>query len=249
MQVRLIPLLILFLIVACSNTEDTSGRNNEPSDNTTAQKKNSIYNDTLIQQNKSCSIPDSNMFMLKQVDKTISKEDVFTVRQFKNLSREQVKSWLAIPQEKKYPIETDFKYFKAVSFQKETPKYYSILLMMVSNITEDYLIGEEQVLVTTDKSGKYIDGLPVSYLKNLGNFGAELDTARRYYIFSTEARSKFSGDTIKVYELMDISQKAENEPRTDKDIWQELYETIYLIQPDGKIAMIRERKKIKEEHE
>lgn len=241
-------LFILFLLIACSNTESTNEQQSESAVNytsTEAQKNNTANTATeTLAQNKSCCVPDSNIFSLKHINKTLNHEDNLVFGNLKNLNQKQVDAWLKPFTERfDYYKSVDVKaeYCKAISFQKKTEQYFSLLLMITF---ADASI--EQLLVNIGNSGKFIDGLQVAYQRNLSNWDAELDSARGIYIMTTDRRTKFSGDTIIIYELQNVSPKGVNEPHTDKDVWDELYETIYLIQPDGKIAEIRGRKKITE---
>ncbi len=201
-----------------------------------------LYQDT--NKHKDTCIPDSNMFLLRRINGTISRDEVLKVKRFKNLNQTQINAWIMpIPNRNDYIIESAMEQHKAVSFQNKAKNYYSILLMQVDNITKEYVMGE-QFLVTVDNSGKYIDCLPVSYIKNLSNSEVELDTTRNLYKFSTNTKSLFNGDTVKVMQLSSVSNMLDS--HEEKDYWEELYETIYFIQSDGKIMMIGERKKIKD---
>ena len=240
-------LLILFFLVACGNNVSTSQKQYKLTVSSTSaeiEKDGDLEISNTYTQNKSCCIPDSNIFFLKQINSTIDKNDILIVRKLKNLDQEQIEAWInPIPEKEKYRIESEFKYYKAVSFQKRISKYSVVLLMMVEDMGEDYVTAE-QVLITVDSSGKYIDGIPVSYLKNLSNSSIELDSIKNVYIFSTDVSSTFIGDTIKVYQVVDVSKSPD--PHTDEAIWHELYETIYLIQPDGEISIARESKKLRD---
>ena len=118
--------------------------------------------------------------------------------------------------------------------------------MMIEDLQYDFVL-EEQMLITIDNNGKYINGLPVYYLKNLSNSDVEKDSTNGLYQFSTETRSYFSGDTVKVYQLVEVANTPY--PNSNDDYWQELYETIYLINPQGRIGIVRERKKIEDERD
>lgn len=223
--------LIFSLFAACSN----------------AQSKNDVKKNKVVPAGNTCCIPDSNLFSLKRVDKTLGRDDIFTIKQLKNLTKEQVKAWIApIPAKDRHNIETTYKYYKAASFQKRTGNYSSVLLMMIEEIANDYVI-EQQVLITVDNKGKYINGLPVSYLKNLSNSDVEMDSTKGTYQFSMNTRSQFIGDTIKVQQLVDVGKTPQ--PHSSEDTWQEVYETIYVINPQGKIVLVRDRRKIADERE
>lgn len=180
-----------------------------------------IVNEINKQQKRPSIIPDSSLFFQKKTSNTINANNGSILNSFTNLSQEQIINWLKpLTTEIGYDISLDTAYFKAISFQKKTKKYTSVLLMMLNETSN------EQFLVTIDSVGKYIDGLSVFSLKNLSNSDVIEDSVRKVYIFSTDSRSKFDDDTIKVYHLADVSQKAK--PHLETDVWQELCETIYI---------------------
>lgn len=197
--------------------------------------------------NKISFIPDSNVFVLKRINETIKREDVLRIQSLKNLNPKQIDAWIKpIPNRNDYIIESSVELYKAVSFQKKAEKYSSIILMQVDNIEKDKIIGE-QFLVTIDNNGKYIDCLPVSYIKNRSNSEVELDTARSIYIFTTNTKSLFNGDTIKVIQLSTVSNMPDS--HEEKDYWEELSEILYLIKEDGKIVLFRNKQKLKDNRE
>lgn len=239
---------LLFMYVSCSNTESHKDiKESSLLSKSTAPipgKKSTTFS---IGDNKTCCVPDPNMFLLKPAENTVSQDSVSLIRQLKDLNKEQVKAWTnPIPKKNRYNIELQYQYFKAVGFQKKTDHYSLILLMMAETIEDHYAMGQQN-LITVDNNGKYIDGIPVCYLKNLSNSDAEIGSPSGLYQFSTRTHSHFSGDTIKVYQLVSVSEI--EDPHSDTDEWDETYETLYIVNPKGKIEMIRKPKKIADERD
>lgn len=87
--------------------------------------------------------------------------------------------------------------------------------------------------------------MPVLYLQNLSNSAVQVDSTKGLYQFSMDTRSRFNGDTVKVYQLVDVGKTSQQQGSTAT--WQEIYETIYLINPEGIKGVICEWKKIRDE--
>ncbi|WP_314005523.1 hypothetical protein [Xanthocytophaga flava] len=248
MKSGLNSLFILFVFVAC-NTQESN----------TTIKKDSVFNKSIDQSlskksiavgsanTKTCCIPDPDLFLLKPAEKTMNNDSLAFIRLCKDLNKEQVKAWIdPIPEKDRYNIELRFQYFKAVAFQKKTNNYSTILVMMIESFWDDFVI-QQQNLITVDPTGKYIDGIPVCYIKNLSNSDPEVGSPSGLYQFSTRTHSYFSGDTIKVYQLVSVAKT--EDPKLDTDEWDESYETLYRVNPEGKIEMIRKPKKIADERD
>jgi len=184
-------------------------------------------------------VPNSAIFLLKNISGTISKEDTLTIRKLTTLNKEQIEAWInPIPNKEDYSFEYVVDY-KAVSLLKETSEYYLLLLMQCE---EDAAVNA-QFIVSVDKQGKYIDALAVSYVQNLSNSDVEFDPDRNIYRFSTLVKSFFEGDSIKVTLWSSVSNLPNSHEETD--YWEELDEIIYTVKGDGNITVLEPRKKRK----
>ena len=126
-----------------------------------------------------------------------------------------------------------------VSFQYLTTKFSSIIISINFEIPKQYLI-------TINNEGQFVNGILISYIKNLGNSELEYDSAKNTYKSMTKVISHLSRDTIKIFSLELLSKKKEVD--TDKDFFEELYETDYKIDNKGFINLINQRKKLNRDY-
>ena len=182
-------------------------------------------------------IPDSIIFLLKNIKETINNEDIFTIERLKKLNKKQIEAWInPIPNIYEYTFEYVINY-KAVALQKITNEYYLLLLMQCEDATN------QQYIVSIDKQGKYIDALAVSYGTTLSNSDVEFDEDRGIYISGTSVKSFFEGDNIRVM-LLSVVSNLPPHSHEETDYWEELDEIIYLVKADGHIVVLEPRKKI-----
>ena len=182
--------------------------------------------------------PDSALFYFKYLLKTPNGSDFSLFSKMNSLDSNQVKTWLQpILKDVKIPLDYKKSGFsvKMVSFQKKTKRHTSIVVALTFDEVQ-------QFYVTVDTGGKVIDGLMVSYIKNLSNSDVEYNKERGLYKFSTKVLSCFDGDTIRVFSIEDVSML--EEPHESKDIWKELYETKYIVNQDGLIQLFSEKKQV-----
>ena len=175
-------------------------------------------------------IPNSAIFLLKNIKETISKEDTLTIRKLTNLNKKQIEAWInPIPNKEDYSFEYVVNY-KAVALLKETSEYYLLLLMQC----EENATVNAQFIVSVDKQGKYIDAIAVSYVQTLSNSDIEFDPDRNIYRFSRLVKSFFEGDSITVTLWSSVSNLPDSHEETD--YWEELDEIIYIVKTDGHIT-------------
>ena len=195
---------------------------------------------------KDC-VPEQSIFLLKNI-KEIDRKDNSTVKKLGTLNEKQIEAWIKpIPDVASYAIDSEYGlYYKAVSILNITDEYYLLLLMQCEkneNEVENGDIEHQQFIVSVDKKGKYIDALAVSYIKDLVNWEGEFDAKRNIYRYSTNAKSFFSNDNIKVIHECFVSDIRE----TSKiEYWEEWDEIIYSVKEDGRIVVTEPRKKIAE---
>lgn len=225
MKTFLITTTIIFISFSCSNNAKEKGNG----------KSNS---EAVIFSASESNQPDSALFYFKHLSKTPNAGDFSLFSKMNSLDSNQIKSWLQpILKDAKIPLnykESGFS-VKMVSFQKKAKKYTSIIIALTFDEVQ-------QFYATVDTKGKVIDGLKVSYIKNLSNSDVEYNKERALYKFSTKVLSCFDGDTIRVFSIEDVSKL--EEPHENKDTWKELYETKYIVNQDGLIQLLIEKKQV-----
>ncbi len=190
--------------------------------------------DIVVASDSSCIIPDPNDFLLKNVKETLDRYDTTIMKRFKILTPLQEQSWTD-RYGAQYAMENVLHY-RAVSLQKTTDQYYLLLIMQC----EDFM--NQQFIVSVDKNGKYIDSLPVSYFLDPNNSDVEYDSIRNVYKATSDVKSYFLGDTIKmVCESLVFSSKDFEDD--GKEAW---YEYFYHVKDDGHIEPINSPNKVLE---
>lgn len=186
-------------------------------------------------------VPDSNMFELKNIKKTLDNDNVNMIQKMKKLNSEQIKMWLNPITDKiklTEPLEIPL-YYKMESFQKKTEKYFSMILI-IHDQTSEGEINNNQYLINVDgTTGQFIDGIVVKTYTPGSTLGDDSYVASKGIILNVEKKSKFSGDTIKIYDRENCLF-----PPASQHKWTGVYETFYVINSDGKIQCIKEKKMI-----
>ncbi len=182
--------------------------------------------------------PDSSLFYFKHRSTTLNAKDFSLLLKMNCLDSIQERLWLRTFLKNEIVSwkngETDCPY-KLLSFQKQTAVYTSIIIALALDDVQQYFL-------TIDTLGRVIDGVNVSYIKNLSNSDAEYNKERKIYTFSTNVLSTFKGDTISLFSIESVSKL--EDPHSSEEIWNEFYETRYVIKPDGKIHLSNKRKQI-----
>lgn len=222
MKAFLLITSIIFISFSCSNKTKEKGNGKSNSEEVHYPASESSY-------------PDSTLFHFKHLSRTPDGGNFSLFSKMNSLDSNQVKTWIQ-PILKNVKIPLDYKKsgfsVKMVSFQKKTKRYTSIIIALTFDEVQ-------QFYATVDTSGKVIDGLKVSYIKNLSNSDVEFNKERALFKFSTKVISCFYGDTIRVFSIEDVSKL--EAPHENKDTWKELYETKYIVKQDGVIQLLSEK--------
>jgi hypothetical protein len=224
---KIIFIGIILITISCSNEDKKENTEN---------KSNLLTDSILIE--TGCCLPDSSLFYYSKLPQTFSLKDISLLSKMNSLDSNQVNAWLK-PVIKDIEIPLDYEksgyLIKMLSFQRKTKEYSLVLIAFGFDEVQQFLI-------TINPKGQFVDGLEVSYLKNLSNSDVEYDKTRALYKYSTKVLSTFGNDTIKLFSIEDVGKI--KEPHENKDVWQELYETRYLIKSTGTFQLVSERKQI-----
>jgi len=184
-------------------------------------------------------IPDSNQFYFKRIPNTFL-DSVTDLNKLSYISKKQYLAWLkpfflrdSIP----YAIDRYCPWFKLLSYQNKRENYYSVLVLLNEDIPETYLL-------TIDNRGFFIDAMTVDYTHNLSNSDIYLDKSDSSYVYSTWVNSFFKGDTIRKVEILDKSFNPDG--HEEYEFWQEIFETLFVINHDGYITCLKPKTLISE---
>jgi hypothetical protein len=132
---------------------------------------------------------------------------------------------------------------KLMSWQRYRAKYMAFILLVIRDFKPDKnYIATQQFYITTDTSGREIDGLLIE--QSIDN-GRDIDEYHHVSVSSVSKTSYFSADTIKILDAYNfINLDTQNKPLQTAQPWQETFQSIYCLSSNGHFEKISGRVKL-----
>jgi len=200
---------------------------------------NSFYDNSTEQKNvsqntKNICIPDSNNFLFKHISQPLHPvNDIKAIKLLNVINEKQYNAWF------KPMLIENAQSNKMVSFQNKLKNYYSFILMRVFDFSDEKtntFSSIDQYIINVDNTGHFIAGLKIQ-----DNFRTDnQDTIDFINGALLDVWSKLSKDTIKVYEVFELSNNPN--PASQDEIFQIIYENVYFINDTGGIVFFKKEK-------